>query len=307
MNTILPATRKDGEDMDVDIEVPSDDVQRQSEAQVARAEAQAAAFSSDPSKIGEAEVQEFWKLQQEINHIRASLPSYRASCKILGIDPKNKEPYVSKLPIHPWQVIGAAWITEMLRSRLRACIVADDMRLGKTNTVLSHIFLDPDLVVQLKYRPTLVVFPIAAIASWLGELKRYFPTIKYKLFLGSGQKNDIVDRTHTLGTQPDDLIKFCEGLPDNDPDTARTLILTTYGTWHMRTLTVGKRNTGAPNDEEEDYEEEDRVVQAKEAKTIKSLCKGLFGTVYATRPMPLNRIIQPPFSLFSDSRLGALS
>ena len=150
-------------------------------------------------------------------------------------------------------------------TELAAGLLADEVGLGKTIQALSLIelsvqrrLLDSSLAVlnspdenkplsdnskmtAVDFKPTLIVFPSAALGVWKSEISEYFPRFTVKYFIGSRIKGPIKDRADTLGPTVGDIDEFMRGLNPNDPQTGRAVILTTFTTFHCRTLDT---NTG---------------------------------------------------------------
>lgn len=209
-------------------------------------------------EVDEGAVSRFIQLQKQLNSASATPPPYETACRFLGLD--EKAPRVGDVQLFAHQVQGVAWLLLMEQSDLAAGLLADDVGLGKTIQALSLIELsiqrrlldaslammdqpdenepqsDTSKLTAVDFKPTLIVFPSAAHGVWKSEIAEYFPKFTTKYFIGSMSKGPIKDRSKTLGSQPDDIIKFVRGLDPNDPQTGRTVILTTYTTFHYRTL-----------------------------------------------------------------------
>jgi non-specific serine/threonine protein kinase len=84
--------------------------------------------------------------------------------------------------LRPYQKIGARWLWFMSRLGLGACL-ADDMGLGKTIEVLAFLLRhqgksdvgNPD---SAPLAASLLVVPASLIANWLGEIRRFTPTLR---------------------------------------------------------------------------------------------------------------------------------
>ncbi len=260
--SILPSVIGEDDSRDKDFEQGVDlEVAEYSAEAVTRAETENA-IEREENNTPEEETAQFWQLQKQLNHVRASLPTYETALQELGLDADNSR--VENVTLFPWQVVGAAWIRRMLRSSLGACLVADDMGLGKTNTVLASLWLatifepptsarfdsdspglgsDQPAGIGPPYKPTLIVFPTAALPAWLGELTERFPNFTFRLF-GTASKTK-TDLKAQIIESTQDLISFCTQLKrkSNDIQTARTIVLTTYGTWIKRTLHDRERDS----------------------------------------------------------------
>ncbi len=83
--------------------------------------------------------------------------------------------------LRPYQAVGAAWLGQLGRLGLGACL-ADDMGLGKTMQLIAHLLLrraasKPDA-------PSLVVTPTSVLGNWKRELERFAPKLGVHLHHG---------------------------------------------------------------------------------------------------------------------------
>ncbi|OJJ55000.1 hypothetical protein ASPSYDRAFT_93029 [Aspergillus sydowii CBS 593.65] len=85
-------------------------------------------------------------------------------------------------------------------------------------------------------RPTLVIALSALMGVWRDKIAKYFETaLLLKVFHGDpAHLSDMTQKERTL--KPDGLVEWCHGLSDSSPQTARTVVLTSYQTWLPRTL-----------------------------------------------------------------------
>ncbi len=85
--------------------------------------------------------------------------------------------------LRPYQVDGAAWLTEMADLGLGG-VLADDMGLGKTVQFLAlHLARGP--LEDPARRPTLVVCPVSVLGNWARETARFAPDVPVLRYHGS--------------------------------------------------------------------------------------------------------------------------
>ncbi|KAL8895782.1 MAG: hypothetical protein Q9192_003450 [Flavoplaca navasiana] len=227
------------------------------------------------------------------------------------------------LKLYHWQINGVAFLVEMELGPLTGCILGDDMGLGKTLQALTLIQVMADIRRKewdngsdadrrsMKFRPTLIAYPSNAAGPWKEELARHFPMLNVRYFHGSVSDRDKQGRASKLGSSYKHLIKFVhEECPLDDPNTLRTVILTTYQTYCNRCFVEDNRKGKAVRElnskarkiqaakeaadevdvEEEDPNEDEALEQlagietaeekvTKKRKVLRNLCPQLFGRV----------------------------
>ena len=156
-------------------------------------------------------------------------------------------------------------------------------------------------ILRTTYGPTLIVVPSLATGVWGRELRR-FPNLTVFYYLGSpshlkGSSHLYNAAQRTLPHSVYDLRRQIERLDRHNPQTGRTVFLTTYGAWHHRTLgkdakystpqkpknlraktKIPKDADDVPSHEDSDLEEDtdDEEMTESEAMKYVSLAKGLF-------------------------------
>ena len=88
-----------------------------------------------------------------------------------------------------------------------------------------------------RYKPTVILFPSAASGVWKEEIARYFPCLDVVYYLGQPTKGTMSEREKVLGTSAKDLVVWLRDLDSDDIQTERTVVFSTYSTWHIRTFT----------------------------------------------------------------------
>lgn len=83
--------------------------------------------------------------------------------------------------LRPYQAVGAAWLEQLGRLGLGACL-ADDMGLGKTIQVIAYLLRRRAAVVT--DRPSLIVCPTSVLGNWQRELGRFAPAMPTHLHHG---------------------------------------------------------------------------------------------------------------------------
>ena len=93
-----------------------------------------------------------------------------------------------------------------------------------------------------QYQPTLILCPSTLIDTWYMECSKYFASV-LTLCQWYGSKSSIRNLSHQkilLGSTKRALVEFLDTLDSGDPKTAGVLILTSYSTWHSRSLIESK-------------------------------------------------------------------
>lgn len=272
-------------------------------------------------EMDRGEREKFWELQRTMNNVSSNPVSYAECCAGLGLDPRH--PMIGKLLLKPWQVSGAWWTLWQWRYGLGSMLLSDDVGLGKTITTLAALQLGLDLVktsaklnavnlnrdLALKppYKPTLVVCPASAFTVWKEELT-HFPGLSLHLWVGSIQKAEVTDRYRTLGTRSDAVLELANKFEDSDPAAAGHIILTTYQTFHSRSLrfedveTPSKKGKGrevigqskSSDDQDEDIDNDDDddepELSEEQLRRLKTLLPGVFGIIIADESHKLKSV-----------------
>lgn len=142
--------------------------------------------------------------------------------------------------------MAAVWLLHMEESPLHSGLLTDDMGLRKTLSSILLIILSAQICAKRAsdnldspppvYRPTLIVCPSSAIATWKNELVKHAPHLPLTFYMGTERTTSLLDRAATLLSSPGKLRKYINSLAKDNPATATTIILTTYSTWLKRTL-----------------------------------------------------------------------
>jgi len=258
----------------------------------------------------------FWEMQRTMNNVSSRPADYVQCCQDLDLDPI--QPMIGPLTLKPWQVTGAWWILWQWKWGLGSALLSDDVGLGKTITALTALQLGAalaskyaklttvnfgsDLSLLPPYKPTLIVCPASAFAVWKEELA-HFPKLQLHLWAGSVYKADVRDRYRTLESSPEALIDLAKKFPSTDPATACQVILTTYQTFHMRTLhfeelsaqkSKGKgravaEQTVRPSLEEID-DDDDQELSEEQMRRLKTDLPAVFGIIIADESHKLKSV-----------------
>ncbi|OBT52141.1 hypothetical protein VE04_08950 [Pseudogymnoascus sp. 24MN13] len=272
-----------------------------------------------------AAMEKFWGLQNQLNQASAKTRSYDECCDLLGLDPATRT--AGGVSLIPWQVTGSEWILRQWEHGLGTGLFADDVGLGKTVSSLAALQIGVDLArarrdgsntatdkpclgLEGPYKPTLVVCPASALSVWKEEIAR-FPSMSLRLWVGSPAKAMPDDRLITLHKSPDALKEYTRQFRDDDPATALQIVLTTYQTFHIRTIFFestkgkGRADDGLGGPEEDDFgdEADEAVLSREELRTISTKAAGLFGTVLADEAHKLKSVFTRTHQ--SIARLGA--
>lgn len=181
--------------------------------------------------------------------LSASARPVYAAAAALNLDPATRvlSPQCPNLVLEPWQVSGVDWMLEQEDSPVKGGILADDCGLGKTITALALILCAANRAAhravqnppQPAFQPTLILCPAILLPTWLDELDAHFHgALHVLLFHGSSKHSGSVQKKAITVDTLDELQRRLAELDPNDPATARTVVLSTYGTWSLRTTTV---------------------------------------------------------------------
>lgn len=290
--------------------IPSD-ASAFAEQSVQRADTEGAAKES--GEMDDKLRETFWELQRTMNTASACTPPYEECCSDLGLNPK-KPKLGSLLILKPWQVTGIWWILYMWKFGLGTGLLGDDVGLGKTITSLAAVVCGsqlarnpaPNASIDLglcgPFKPTLVICPASAFGVWKEEAL-LFDDLGLSLYLwaGSESKAEVADRHRTLGTDADALRQFCGGFEEDNPKTALMVVVTTYQTFHMRSLeftsTPVKNKKGKAKEQhndddsdEEDLEDEEADLTEEDMRTLTTKTGGLFSIVLADESHKLKTV-----------------
>ncbi|OBT52966.1 hypothetical protein VE04_08782 [Pseudogymnoascus sp. 24MN13] len=276
--------------------------------QQADTEGAALQMSEGASEAEEIHTREqFWNLQRQMNQVSSRTPPYEDCCEDLQLD--KLQPTIGNVKLKPWQVTGAWWILYQWKAGMGSALIADDVGLGKTIQSLSALYagvelalqeqgiqgcsnnVAPSLALQGPYKPTLVVCPAAAYSVWKEEVKK-FPAITLQIWVGTANTVAVPDRERTIGISSEALRKHCKQFNAKDPNTALQLVLTTYHTFHMRSLQFGnKLEKGTSSESEDDTkehdggdesdEEEETSLTKDQMRQLQTKTKGIFGVIIA--------------------------
>jgi len=98
--------------------------------------------------------------------------------------------------LRPYQETGAAWLDQLGRLGLGACL-ADDMGLGKTVQVIAHLLLRR--LREQPQEPSLLVCPTSVLGNWERELARFAPEIPVRLHHGPARAPSAAQLTAATG------------------------------------------------------------------------------------------------------------
>ena len=192
----------------------------------------------------------FWELQRKTSKVAAPTPEYDDACELLSLDPEEPVPEAistecRRFVLKPWQVTGVAWMMRQEASVLGGGVVADDCGVGKTVLTLALIYQQwlalvkrADAGEEVEFRPTLVLSPTPVIDVWFQEWSSLFQgRLKYLQFQGSKSAHDIDRQGFITETKAAELRERLNAeYPPSNRDAGRLIILSSYSTWHRRTL-----------------------------------------------------------------------
>jgi SNF2 family DNA or RNA helicase len=182
--------------------------------------------------------------------------------------------------------------------------LANDCGTGKTVEILGLVYLssirqETDNMGKAEptpYRPTLVICPPALFNVWYADCAKFFANIiNLRHYYGNEANTSTSQKESVIGAGIRDLEKVLNELDTADPQSARTIILTTYPTWSNRTLKVveatntkaSSRSSTIDDDEDdeelfgddEDDEDDDKAVKARVERMYASHFKQSFARV----------------------------
>jgi SWI/SNF-related matrix-associated actin-dependent regulator of chromatin subfamily A member 5 len=105
----------------------------------------------------------------------------------------------------PYQLEGLSFLVHMYENGMPA-ILGDEMGLGKTLQTLSLFqYLSENKPIIGQNRPYLVICPLSVLSSWMGEAKRWVPTMKAVRFHGPKAERERIKKDSMLGNDQYDI------------------------------------------------------------------------------------------------------
>lgn len=214
---------------------------------------------------------------------------YVTACGNLQLDPTNPHWMIKerKCGLKAWQVIGIDWLQRCRQVEGINPLLADDCGLGKTLQGLGAVWAsyldclgDHPKRAPGTYRPSLVVCPRILCANWVADNYKLLNNgLHIMVWAGrsgdSGSHNFLADRI--IDEKADGLKRIIEAMDKNDPETARTVIVTSYATGWVRSLFCnGKKVQSANVSQEAEDAAEDAADDAPAEDSRK------VGNVYST-------------------------
>ncbi|GMT20605.1 hypothetical protein PFISCL1PPCAC_11902, partial [Pristionchus fissidentatus] len=90
--------------------------------------------------------------------------------------------------LHAYQQDGVDWLVEMHNKQLN-CVLADEMGLGKTIQIVAFLSWLKNEHVR---GPHLIVVPSSTVENWMGEMRKWCPTLKFITYYGTqDERRDI--------------------------------------------------------------------------------------------------------------------
>lgn len=186
------------------------------------------------------------QLQKAREYIRISAnpgPSFEDACENFGINRKTQLAELDRtgnesIILKRHQVTGVKFMQDQEQSKIGGGIIADSCGLGKTTQMLAYLALSTRLLEKGsgEFKPTLILCPPSVIDTWFDEWQLRFQDIfNVRLFHGSRKHTSNVRRANAIIDNIDELRPWLEVLDRTDPNTARTIILSSYQTWAKRT------------------------------------------------------------------------
>ncbi|KAL2801512.1 P-loop containing nucleoside triphosphate hydrolase protein, partial [Aspergillus granulosus] len=226
--------------------------------------------------VTETELNRVAEVRLNMHQGTARAPPLADACKVIGIDPTKlevspKDHPLFRLKAH--QVTGVMWMQQQEAGPIHGGILADDCGLGKTLQALTLIWSRAGRKRSEtgRWGPTLIIAPTTVIPVWIREAThRFGDDLTLKLFYWSSEH--ATDKTvKNLTINDRDLILFLEKLDWKDPQTSRTIVLTSYETWSARTIVeAGKSTDPVAPEIEEAGEIQDRIGTSTSASRDKS-------------------------------------
>ena len=218
------------------------------QAMTAIATEQSADIEESGGDPGEIKVSDdFVTLSRRMNTVSAPSTTYPEACQYLSLDPRH--PCIGNVTLRPFQVTGVDWMTRMEEHHGRSGILNDECGLGKTIQSLAMIALAATKA-SAPFKPTLVLAPSTLMDVWLREHNTNFYNELELLFwygtVGPGGMTDPIRKRYHVS--PDGIKDKLAKLDPNNPKTARVVLLSSYSTWHRRTLTSPGRSLDLGHD-----------------------------------------------------------
>jgi hypothetical protein len=175
---------------------------------------------------------------------------YMQACEHLGLNPDDPSWMIDqganeakKATLHPWQVIGADWLRRSKRESDINPLLADDCGLGKTIQTLAAIYADyldaKAGRLQGPFKPTLIVAPRILSTNWIDDNKDLLHGA-LEMYLWQGRAVDmgtaLVEKKSILDLKDTEMANWTDSLDENDPETLRKVIVSSYGTGNVRSL-----------------------------------------------------------------------
>ncbi|KAL4982726.1 P-loop containing nucleoside triphosphate hydrolase protein [Aspergillus falconensis] len=179
-------------------------------------------------------------MRDELVRASAAAPPVKDACGVLGLDPSRPRLQGDgqlAIDLKPYQVTGMIWMRDQERGPIKGGILADDCGLGKTRQGCGLVWARTRTreSSDARFKPTLVVAPGGVLPVWIRELRiTWGGQLTFRIYYRSrAATTDLAIKALTL--EPDELAPYVKGLDARDPATAKTLILTSYETWSIRT------------------------------------------------------------------------
>ncbi|KAL7808405.1 P-loop containing nucleoside triphosphate hydrolase protein [Trichoderma gracile] len=162
-----------------------------------------------------------------------------AVCARFGISPTYElYPGEGVQPLKPHQVADLGVIFSKLDT-LGHVLLSNEMGLGKTKVFLSMVECkarDDEVKrasnAEHKFYPTLIVNPISTINQTHAEILANFPKLTVLMYYGSKSQSRKFGSARIVEKAA--FMKTLTNMSNDDPQTARTIVLTSYSTLHCR-------------------------------------------------------------------------
>ena len=254
-------------------------------------------------EVDQQKQRDFWQLQTTINNRSAKPKPYTTACQYLDVEPdacvlRNGD----GVSLYPWQAQGIVWLLEMLKSELKCGFLADDVGLGKTITALATLSVGVDaakrnlrdnshhmspmgkIALEGPYFPTIILCPSNALQVWQKEIEENFPEMTLFKYFGDPKKKDPKDKSKILPKSIEKVTDWVDEFETTDPATALNIVLTSYATWHRRTLTIEADPDGNSRrdsvderfDESDDEDGDNELIPVEQLSRVTSKAKHLF-------------------------------
>ena len=142
------------------------------------------------------------------------------------------------------------------------------------------------------YKPVLILFPSSAALAWKQEAKN-FSNLKIFYYMRSSYHSNVKNNISMLPSKVGDFKAWVASLDAKDPKTASVVILSTFSTWHHRTLyfegesrpqaqnrsTQNKEHAEDENLSGQDDEDDAMEIKEEQLRSLRSHTCGLFDLV----------------------------